>query len=75
MTDAEGESARSYIEKQFFNPKKYDLGEVGRYKINRKLELDIDTSTTILTLEELKKIIEYIRELWTEKKKSMILTI
>lgn len=68
ITDAEGESAKSYIEKQFFNPKKYDLGEVGRYKINRKLDLDIDTNTTILTLEDLKKIIEYIRDLVDRKK-------
>lgn len=68
IADAEGESAKSYIEKQFFNPKKYDLGEVGRYKINRKLELNIDENTTILTLEDIKKIIEYIRDLVDRKK-------
>ncbi|MEI7483307.1 MAG: DNA-directed RNA polymerase subunit beta [Ignavibacteriota bacterium] len=68
MTDAEGESAKSYIEKQFFNTKKYDLGEVGRYKINRRLDLDIDLTTTILTLEDIKKIIEYIRDLVDRKK-------
>jgi len=67
-TDAEGESARSYIEKQFFNPKKYDLGEVGRYKINRKLNLNIDSTTKILTLEDIKEIILYIRDLVDNKK-------
>jgi DNA-directed RNA polymerase subunit beta len=68
MTDAEGESARSYIEKQFFNPKKYDLGEVGRYKINRKLNLNIDNTTTILTLEDIVEIISYIKDLVDRKK-------
>ncbi len=68
LTDAEGESARSYIEKQFFNPKKYDLGEVGRYKINRKLNLNIDSTTTILTLEDIVEIISYIRDLVDRQK-------
>ena len=35
------ETARGIIEKLFFSDKRYDLGEVGRYKINKKLELDI----------------------------------
>ncbi len=68
MTDSEGESARSYIEKQFFNPKKYDLGEVGRYKINRKLNLNIDNTTTILTLEDIVEIISYIKDLVDRRK-------
>ena len=45
--EAEAESARSYIEKLFFNTKKYDLGNVGRYKINYKLGLNIDPHITI----------------------------
>ena len=68
MTDSEGEGARSYIEKQFFNPKKYDLGEVGRYKINRKLNLNIDNTTTILTLEDIVEIISYIKDLVDRRK-------
>ncbi|MBI5404270.1 MAG: DNA-directed RNA polymerase subunit beta [Ignavibacteriae bacterium] len=63
FSDSEGESARSYIEKLFFNPKKYDLGHVGRYKINRKLDLKIDEHKTILTLEDIQAIIHYIKEL------------
>jgi len=63
FSDSEGESARSYIEKLFFNPKKYDLGHVGRYKINRKLNLKIDEHKTILTLEDIQAIIFFIKEL------------
>jgi DNA-directed RNA polymerase subunit beta len=62
-SDSEGESAKSYIEKLFFNPKKYDLGSVGRYKINYKLNLNIDPHITILTLEDIIEIINYIRDL------------
>ena len=68
MVDTEGESAKSYIEKQFFNPKKYDLGNVGRYKINRKLDLRIDPHITILTLEDILEIINYIKDLIDGKK-------
>jgi DNA-directed RNA polymerase subunit beta len=64
----EGESAKSYIEKLFFNPKKYDLGNVGRYKINRKLELKIDSHITVLTLEDIVAIINYIKELVDNKR-------
>lgn len=67
MYDTEGESARSYIEKQFFNPKKYDLGKVGRYKINRKLDLKIEDHKTILTLEDIVAIINYIKNLVDRK--------
>ncbi|MCX6164921.1 MAG: DNA-directed RNA polymerase subunit beta, partial [Ignavibacteriae bacterium] len=68
FADSEGESARSYIEKLFFNPKKYDLGQVGRYKINRKLGLKIDEHKTILTLEDIQAIINYIKDLVDGKK-------
>ncbi len=68
IVDTEGESARSYIEKQFFNPKKYNLGDVGRYKINRKLGLKIDPHITILTLEDILAIINYIKDLIDGKK-------
>ena len=66
--DADAESAKSYIEKLFFNPKKYDLGSVGRYKINYKLGLKIDPHITILTLEDIVEIIGYIRDLIDNKK-------
>lgn len=68
LIESETESARSYIEKLFFNPKKYDLGEVGRYKINYKLGSEIDMTTTILTLEDIVNIINYIRDLVDNKR-------
>jgi len=68
LIESEAESARSYIEKLFFNTKKYDLGEVGRYKINYKLETNIDPHITILTQEDLVNIINYIRDLVDGKK-------
>ncbi|MBL8006542.1 MAG: DNA-directed RNA polymerase subunit beta [Ignavibacteria bacterium] len=63
LMESEAESARSYIEKLFFNTKKYDLGNVGRYKINYKLGLKIDPHITVLTLEDIVSIINYIRDL------------
>ncbi|MBS1495018.1 MAG: DNA-directed RNA polymerase subunit beta [Bacteroidetes bacterium] len=68
MSESEAESAKSYIEKLFFNPKKYDLGNVGRYKINYKLGLNIDEHITILTKEDIVSIIEYIRDLVDNRK-------
>src|SRR5690606_23125202 len=61
--ESDAETAKSYIEKLFFNPKKYDLGSVGRYKINYKLGLKIDPHITILTLEDIVEIISYMRDL------------
>jgi DNA-directed RNA polymerase subunit beta len=66
--ESETESAKTYIEKLFFNPKKYDLGDVGRYKINYKLGLNIDPHITILTQEDIVYIINYIRDLVDNKK-------
>jgi len=45
------ESARAYFENAFFNPKRYDLTRVGRYKLNRKLGPEIDKASAILGLE------------------------
>ncbi len=63
LAESEAENARSYIEKLFFNPKKYDLGSVGRYKINYKLGTNIDPHITILTQEDIVYIINYMRDL------------
>ncbi|MCY7363427.1 MAG: DNA-directed RNA polymerase subunit beta, partial [Ignavibacteria bacterium] len=68
LLESEAESARSYIEKLFFNTKKYDLGSVGRYKINYKLGLKIDPHITVLTQEDIVSIINYIRDLADSKK-------
>jgi DNA-directed RNA polymerase subunit beta len=54
------ETARGIIEKLFFSDKRYDLGEVGRYKINRKLELDLNITTKVLSREDIISIIKYL---------------
>ncbi len=54
------ETARGIIDKLFFSDKRYDLGEVGRYKINRKLLLDISDSTKVLTKDDIIEIVKYL---------------
>ncbi|MBK7214606.1 MAG: DNA-directed RNA polymerase subunit beta [Bacteroidales bacterium] len=54
------ETARGIIEKLFFSDKRYDLGDVGRYRINKKLNLDIDLETRVLTKEDIISIIKYL---------------
>ncbi|MCU0457958.1 MAG: DNA-directed RNA polymerase subunit beta [Bacteroidales bacterium] len=60
-------TARDIIEKLFFSDKRYDLGDVGRFRINRKLKLSIDMSTKILTREDIIAIIRYLIELINSK--------
>jgi DNA-directed RNA polymerase subunit beta len=52
------ENARSYLQTLLFNPRRYDLGKVGRYKLNRHLGLDIPQETRTLTKLDLVKIVE-----------------
>jgi DNA-directed RNA polymerase subunit beta len=61
------ETARGIIEKLFFSDKRYDLGEVGRYKINRKLGLDINLTTKVLSKEDIISIIKYLVRLTNGK--------
>ncbi len=61
------ETARGIIEKLFFSDKRYDLGEVGRYKINKKLVLDIDMDTRVLTKTDIIKIVKYLVDLSNQK--------
>ncbi len=60
-------TARDVIDKLFFSDKRYDLGEVGRFRINRKLKLDIGMDTKILTREDIIAIIRYLIELINSK--------
>ncbi|MRR18964.1 DNA-directed RNA polymerase subunit beta [bacterium] len=60
-------TARDVIDKLFFSDKRYDLGEVGRFRINRKLKLDIGMETKILTREDIIAIIRYLIELINSK--------
>ncbi|MBZ0243224.1 MAG: DNA-directed RNA polymerase subunit beta, partial [Bacteroidales bacterium] len=61
------ETARGIIEKLFFSDKRYDLGEVGRYRINRKLNLDIAEDTKVLTKQDIISIIKHLIELANNK--------
>ncbi|HZD03911.1 MAG TPA: hypothetical protein VE173_03310, partial [Longimicrobiales bacterium] len=57
------ETARAALERVFFNPKRYDLGRVGRYKINQRLKLDIPGNETVLTKDDFVAILRYLIEL------------
>ncbi|MEI6851699.1 MAG: DNA-directed RNA polymerase subunit beta [Bacteroidota bacterium] len=57
------ETARGIIEKLFFSDKRYDLGDVGRYRINKKLNFDMSIDTKVLTKEDIISIIKYLVEL------------
>jgi len=57
------ETARGIIDRLFFSDKRYDLGEVGRYRINKKLKLDTSSDTRVLTNEDIILIIQYLIEL------------
>ena len=60
-------TARDVIDKLFFSDKRYDLGEVGRYRINKKLGLNTEMNVKILTREDIIKIIGYLIELINSK--------
>ena len=57
------DTAKNLIDKLFFNPKRYDLGDVGRHRLNSKLKLDIAASTTTLTKDDIIAIIKYLLNL------------
>ncbi len=54
------ETARGLLDRLFFNPKRYNLGDVGRYRINRRLDVKIPFESTILHLEDFMAIIRYL---------------
>ena len=61
------ETARGIIDKLFFSDKRYDLGDVGRYRINKKLGLNVDSDIKVLTKEDIIDIIKYLIELVNSK--------
>ena len=61
------ETARGIIDKLFFSDKRYNLGEVGRYKINRKLGLEKSIETLVLTKEDIIRIVTYLVSLMNQK--------
>ncbi|PKR80076.1 DNA-directed RNA polymerase subunit beta [Brumimicrobium salinarum] len=61
------ETARSVFEKLFFSDTRYDLGEVGRFRINKKLKISDDEESRVLTKSDIIKIIKYLIELINSK--------
>jgi len=57
------DTARQLIERLFFNPKRYDLGEVGRHRLNKKLALQLSMDVTALTKDDIIGIIKYLLDL------------
>ena len=64
---ADDSAAREVITNLFFSEKRYDLGEVGRYRINRKLNLTTSMDVKVLTKEDIIEIIKYLIELINSK--------
>ncbi len=60
-------TARDVIDKLFFSDKRYDLGQVGRFRLNRKLNLSTDPNVRILTKEDIIEIIRYLIQLINSK--------
>lgn len=57
------ETAKGLLDKMFFNDKRYELGKVGRYRLNKKLGLKVDVENTVLTKEDFIEIIKYLIDL------------
>src|SRR6056297_1124402 len=60
-------TARDVIDKLFFSDKRYDLGEVGRYRINKKLGLEVEAENRVLTKQDIIEIIRYLIQLVNSK--------
>jgi DNA-directed RNA polymerase subunit beta len=63
----DAETARGIIDKLFFSDKRYNLGEVGRYKINRKLDMSFPADMMVLTKEDIIAIVRYIVRLINDR--------
>ncbi len=62
------ETAKGLLDKMFFNDKRYELGKVGRYRLNKKLGLKVEVENTVLTREDFIEIIKYLIDLREGKK-------
>ena len=54
------ENARNLLDNFYFNPKRYDMAKVGRYKVNKKLGLDLPLTQSVLTVEDIVQAVEYL---------------
>jgi len=62
------ETAKNLLDRLFFNPKKYDLGMVGRHRLNKKLDLNVPEEITVLMKEDIIAIIKYLLDLKSGKR-------
>ena len=62
------DTAKNLIDRLFFNPKRYDLGDVGRHRMNIKLNLEIGEDVTVLTKEDIVAIVKYLIDLQQGKR-------
>lgn len=58
------ETARGLLERHFFSPKRYNLGEVGRYRLNQRMDMDLPLEFTTLCIEDFLKVIRYLIDLF-----------
>jgi len=54
------ETAQKFIERIFFSPKKYDLGEVGRYRLNQQFNLNVPVEDTVLTMDDIIQVVRFL---------------
>ncbi len=57
------DNAKEYMKQLFFDPRRYDLGEVGRYKLNRRLKIEVNGKTTILSPDDIVASVKYLIQL------------
>lgn len=57
------ETAQKFIERMFFSPKKYDLGEVGRYRLNQQFDLNVSVENTVLTMDDIIMVLKFLIEM------------
>lgn len=57
------DNAKEYLKQLFFDPRRYDLGEVGRYKLNRRLKVSVDETNTVLTPDDILAAVKYLIQL------------
>ncbi|GAB3618089.1 DNA-directed RNA polymerase subunit beta [Okibacterium endophyticum] len=62
------EAARALLDNFYFNPKRYDLAKVGRYKINKKLGVDAPLQNSVLSVDDIVETIKYLVRLHAEEK-------
>ncbi len=63
------DNAKQMLHQMFFDPRRYDLADVGRYKLNRRLKIDVDLKTTVLTPEDIVAAVRYLIQLQNGKGK------